>query len=1838
MSNSTCPTPSSDSSSSPESDASPTSERLRLEVDVLKGARLGAPPEEEASAPSDAFPAPDTSPDDGSIDDEGASSPDSGALGVLLVLVLSLACMVGGTVPAHAQIFVDADATGENDGSSWSDAYTSLRDALATATGTDEIWIAEGTYTPGTIRGASYKVTGSKDGLEIYGGFAGTESSRADRDISTHETILSGDIGTPGDASDNSYHVLIFQGITGDPDGRITPETVLDGVTVREGNANRSSFPGYVGGGLYCDGSGADNACSPTLSNITFVDNTASIGGAIYNDAASFGESSPQIINATFIGNTCKDLSLVALDDSGGAIYNGGTNDGVSSPRIVNTMFMANTAGLDGGAIHNDAEHDGTSRPEIISSAFIGNDAGLEGGAISSQSVDGGTTDVQITNSTFVGNTAYNGGGLANYTGTGTSTVQITNTIVWGNSPNQMENDKTSPTVSHSLIEGGLNGPGVEGASNIDGGGNVSGDPAFLDANGPDNTIGTADDDLHLIVGSPALDAGDDAALPSDVTTDLTGDARIQNGTVDLGAFEGGKIPPLIVNSTEDGDDGDLTPGDLSLREVIARVESGATVSFDGSLSGQTIALTSGQLTLDKSLTIDASGLADGITISGDNSSRVFEVTSDEDVTLRHLTIADGSASSSAGILNEGTLTLDGVTVTGNTATSKFGVGGGLLNRVSADLTLQNSTVSGNSVPNGDGTGGGLHNSGAAVLTNSTFFGNSAGATAGGIMNSGTLTLRSSVIANSTEGDCVQGGTGTVTEERSLVEDGSCGATLAGDPLLGALADNGGPTQTHLPDPTSSLLDAGTCNSLSEDQRTLPRPVDLPQLEEASDGCDIGAVEVTTDEAPDPQETFYVDGATGSDGNDGKSWGQAFVTLAKALVEATGNDQIWIRAGTYTPTAGTDRTGSFTVTGEDDGLKIYGGFAGTESTLDERDLSANETILSGDIGTRGDASDNSYHVVEFDGTTEGPITSATVLSDVTVTAGNADGPSPDNRGGGLYCVGNGSGNECSPTIRNVVFAENAAAAGGAIYNFGEGGTSSPQITNVVFAGNTATLFGGAILNNGNNGGTSSPQITNATFSGNTADDKGGALYNSGSSGTSAPTLTNAVLYGNTASNGGDEVYNLSATPTIAHSLVQGSGGSGSWNTSFGTDGGNNIDADPQFVNESDPDGADDTFATGNDGLLVGPSSPTVDAGDNSAIQSGITTDLLGTTRTQDGDGDGTATGSLGAYETLGNPTTTSLSIDGTDGTGNDRGWRLLGVPYASTTAGALRLTHANGTTTPRLDIGVVALWDDSTAPDQDGDPTGGFFRADASTPLSAGQGFLLFLLDDDTAPVDGEDGLTLSVEDDGAALQPPEPVDVDLTASARWHLVANPHPTSYRLNALTVGVQSLPTSGFQADVQIYDAPTQTWQLKDASATDRAAPWQGFFLERSTPGSGPTTVTFEPRGRTQGAPFVGSKSEAAGALASAKRGEIGLRVTATRSASDTTVLARDDAAALRFHERATPGFDAYDASKLDPLADTFVTLAPVGPARGDSLTAKAIESRPWFADTTRSNSSGTDPAVIPLRLRSEGLPEDAALAVSPRTWTLPEGWTAALTDMRGTRRTGDDRQVALTAGTVYETTRRPTAADTARFVVSVRRSDAALPVELSEFDARMDDGAVRLAWETASETGNAGFQIQRKGEGKNGKEGAWARIGFVEGAGTTDAPQSYTFADTGVPCSAEHLTYRLRQVDTDGTATLHDPVTVTRAAPDQVQLQDAFPNPVRSRATIRYTLPRATDVHLAVYDVLGRRVQTLVDEEQPAGRKHLTLDSRQLSELASGTYFYRLTAGETTRTRKLTILR
>jgi hypothetical protein len=186
----------------------------------------------------------------------------------------------------------------------------------------------------------------------------------------------------------------------------------------------------------------------------------------------------------------------------------------------------------------------------------------------------------------------------------------------------------------------------------------------------------------------------------------------------------------------------------------------------------------------------------------------------------------------------------------------------------------------------------------------------------------------------------------------------------------------------------------------------------------------------------------------------------------------------------------------------------------------------------------------------------------------------------------------------------------------------------------------------------------------------------------------------------------------------------------------------------------------------------------------------------------------------------------------------------------------------------------------------------------------------------------------------------------------------------------------------------------------------------------------------------------------------------------------------------------------------------------------------------------------------------------------------------------------------------------------------------LPVELARFTAASSGEAVTLRWSTTSEENNAGFDVERSTDGET-----FTTIGFEPGVGTTEEAQSYRFVDREAPF-ATTLFYRLRQVDTDGTFE-YSPVVEVEVTPSAVALLPVAPNPVSASARLRYELPEATAVRLQVFDLLGRRVATLVDGEKPAGRHEVSWRS---AGLASGTYFVRLQAGSTAQTQMLRLVR
>ncbi|MCH7557230.1 MAG: right-handed parallel beta-helix repeat-containing protein [Planctomycetes bacterium] len=404
---------------------------------------------------------------------------------ILLMLIVVVLCPF-----AHGKIiYVDVDATGANDGSSWADTYWCLQSALADAQSGDEIWVAKGIYRPDRqfVRGRSPRIVASgdrtatfqlKNGVTIKGGYAGFGEPDPDvRDIDLYKTILSGDLnGDDGlnfaNNAENSYHVVTGSGTDA--------TAVLDGLTITAGNANGSwQDQTGRGGGLYNSGG------SPTITRCVFSRDSAQWGGGMYTE---YGD-----------------------------------------PTLTNCVFSLNSA-LYGGGIY-----------------FYFSPAA-------------------ITNNTITGNlaTGYGGGGIY----CGNSSPTVVNTILWNNSPDEIYLKQSSIAVTYSDVQGSWSGVG-----------NINADPMFVDADGADDVIGTEDDNLRLLPGSPCIDAGNNEAVPSSVILDLDGNPRIMNGIVDMGAYERIPTPNVYYVNAGNGDDNDdgLTP-----QAAFATIQKGIDAAVNG--------------------------------------------------------------------------------------------------------------------------------------------------------------------------------------------------------------------------------------------------------------------------------------------------------------------------------------------------------------------------------------------------------------------------------------------------------------------------------------------------------------------------------------------------------------------------------------------------------------------------------------------------------------------------------------------------------------------------------------------------------------------------------------------------------------------------------------------------------------------------------------------------------------------------------------------------------------------------------------------------------------------------------------------------------------------------------------------------------------------------------------------------------------------------------------------------------------------------------------------------------------------------------------------------------
>lgn len=302
-----------------------------------------------------------------------------------------------------AVIYVNLEAEGNNDGSSWRNAYTSLQDALNAAQTNDEIWIAKGVYKPTDNRNRNVSFN-LKNSVDVYGGFAGDESNLNQRDIDRNETILSGNIGRESRDNDNSYQVV--KAID------LTEETRVDGVTIAEGyslNIPNDSNRRHYGAGLFANNSNL------VLSNLKVADNQAQFGGGI---VILGNNSQATLVNNIFTDNTA---------NRGG----GGLLIQAPAVEVVNNLFTGNRANVTGGGAYS---WRGTGN--FINNTFTNNSSQEQGSAITAEN----GANLTVSNSIIWGNNNEESGD------------QIYNKQVidrW---------EEPTVTVTNSLVENGFTG------------------------------------------------------------------------------------------------------------------------------------------------------------------------------------------------------------------------------------------------------------------------------------------------------------------------------------------------------------------------------------------------------------------------------------------------------------------------------------------------------------------------------------------------------------------------------------------------------------------------------------------------------------------------------------------------------------------------------------------------------------------------------------------------------------------------------------------------------------------------------------------------------------------------------------------------------------------------------------------------------------------------------------------------------------------------------------------------------------------------------------------------------------------------------------------------------------------------------------------------------------------------------------------------------------------------------------------------------------------------------------------------------------------------------------
>lgn len=512
--------------------------------------------------------------------------------------------------------YVTSAGSGSLDGSSWTNAAPgeSLQIMINASVASDQVWVACGTYltTNSTNRSVSFSM---KNGVEIYGGFNGTETTLSQRVFSCSPcSILSGEIGAVGNA-DNSYKVISNQ--------LLENTSILDGFIIRDANDNRSptNLGNGLGGGIYNHGYGATGYCHPTIRNCVIYNNYASWGAGAFNNGYNSGNTEPVYTNCVFYENH-------AYIEAGGMdSYGVGGN---ASPTITNTIFYGNTSETNAGAMYIwGGNVGGQSNPILTNCVFANNSAtnGYGGGFVVSNLDENGTTS------------------------SGSSTITLKNCIMWNN---------TATGVAPQFYVRGSGAQVIATYSDIDligqtaphilSGtleGNLNTDPLFLNISngaGADGCWLTLDDGLQLQGSSLLINAGNSTGAPLEDILQVP-----HFGNPDIGAYEFSAMTPISTVTWSGSWDNGTGP---SASDAVI-IQANYSFSSDGSFECNDLTVASDAVvTVDGNNTLIVNGDLDvssgSITVESGASLLTYDantITGDAFIIKRNTRYADGKYS-----------------------------------------------------------------------------------------------------------------------------------------------------------------------------------------------------------------------------------------------------------------------------------------------------------------------------------------------------------------------------------------------------------------------------------------------------------------------------------------------------------------------------------------------------------------------------------------------------------------------------------------------------------------------------------------------------------------------------------------------------------------------------------------------------------------------------------------------------------------------------------------------------------------------------------------------------------------------------------------------------------------------------------------------------------------------------------------------------------------------------------------------------------------------------------------------------------------------------------------